>query len=83
MTHLKRLDDFLHTCVLVKPLNKLGYVWGGEPKTGIDTPDVLYVTIAGKEYEIDSSLCEAVLPNEAKQEMPFENTAGGEYEEAS
>ena len=76
MTHTKNLDDFLHTYVIVKPLNKLGYVWGGEPKYGIDTPDILYIKVAGTDYEVSCDVVEAIVIEDKSHEQTFDNTSG-------
>ena len=83
MKHIKTLDDFINNYVLVKPLKQIGYVWGGQPTEGVDMPDILYVTILGKDYEVGTNIVEPVhLTNEVKQGLPFENTSGGEDGEA-
>lgn len=84
LKHLKNLDDFIRTYVTVTPLRKVGYVWGGMPADGIDKPDILYVAIDGADYEVRADAVEPIdFGSEVKTELPFEDTSGGDVQEAA
>ena len=86
MKHFKTLDDLIGTHVLVNHLSKPGYVWGGRPEKGIDTPDILYVTIEGSDWEIGAEQVSPIfVPDSIEKRFLFENIpgtdAGDEFEE--
>lgn len=86
LKHFKTLDDLMNTHVLVRPFNKPGFVWGGHPRKGIDTPDMLYVSIDGQDWEVKASeVSPLFMPDNINEKHLFEDAPGDTdtFEEAA
>ena len=78
MRYYKKLDDYFGKHLFISKVNKVAYCWGGEPKTGVDEEDILFVTIGNRDYEVPVT---AVRPVMIDSVLPGETTADNHPEE--
>lgn len=76
-------QDFIGRHVIVKThQNVIGYAWGGEPGSFLDTPGKVYVTIQGADYAIPTTHLELVNLNDVLENDRFDINDDGDERQA-